>query len=109
MPNSNPSVHNSRDLSGVFYSLKIKCACGKVTQAGTKWSETPPDNHNMYRVECLHCGSFIKWGTRLNLETLKQLNIPFSFRPYPKPIQGPTLHILEFDLSEDTEPQRIPD
>lgn len=43
-----------------------KCTC----PGGTRWLQEPPTSHNAYRVDCISCHKFIKWGPQAQLDEL---------------------------------------
>jgi len=46
--------------------MKMRCACG----AGSRWLEEAPQSTHAYRVECLKCRTFAKWGAQSELDAL---------------------------------------
>lgn len=38
----------------------LRCACG---HNGFRWKPLGPNGPHRYRVECLRCDKFVKWGT----------------------------------------------
>jgi len=46
--------------------MKPRCNCG----AASRWLEEAPQTIHAYRVECMQCGTFIKWGAQTELDKM---------------------------------------
>ncbi len=68
-------------------SIVKKCKC----PPGTRWIELGPETHNNYRVECLHCSDWIKWGKEAQLNELVDAGLDGEFVPYEPPAPRATL------------------
>lgn len=50
--------------------MKMTCACN----AGSRWLQEAPQSTHAYRVECLKCRRFVKWGAQSELDALVDQN-----------------------------------
>lgn len=62
------------------------CTC----PGGTRWIERGPTSSARYRVECLLCGTFIKWGTERQLIALVDADEEGEVVPYEESIEPPS-------------------
>jgi len=46
--------------------MQTRCSCC----AGTRWLEEPSGTTHAYRVECMKCRKFIKWGAQIELDAM---------------------------------------
>jgi hypothetical protein len=60
--------------------------CRKCSHAVTKWTEMGPRGVHAYGVNCLRCGTFIKWGTKDELRQLTKAGNKFKLLRY---VQAP--------------------
>lgn len=73
--------------------MHMTCSCG----AGTKWTEQGPTSHNRYRVECVRCCKFVKWGSQQELVSMTESDAAPTIVTYEQHMdnqrasRGPTL------------------
>jgi len=65
--------------------------CRKCSYTLTKWTEMGPDDIHAYRVACMICDAFCKWGTAEELKKLKIARKAYELIPYRPPLPQATL------------------
>ncbi len=75
--------------------MQKKCTC----PGGTRWLQEPPTSHNAYKVECVNCRRFIKWGTQAQLDELVDAGADGEFVPYEEP--PPRANLDAFIVNDD--------
>jgi hypothetical protein len=50
-------------------TLKSTCLC--LQEFGSLWITLPPEERHAYRVQCIRCNRYIKWGAATELAELQ--------------------------------------
>lgn len=74
-----------------------KCTC----PSGTRWIEQPPTSTARYRVECITCRTFIKWGSLAQRNALIDAGEDGEVVPYEESLGPPAPTLDAFIVPND--------
>ena len=88
----------------VILLCKPYCDCSP----GSVWFQQPPHKMHPFRVRCIHCHKFVKWGTHRELKLLQSQNEDLILIPYQQ-VKQPAQHSVVTDINNsETKNENVP-